>query len=130
MKRPVTADVYGIGNALVDFEHAVEESFFASEGIAKGHMTLVDEGRIAELGERLSDDEAKRASGGSAANTVFAVQGFGGQGPTPAASPRTRPAIISSPSSPKPASTWRQCELPPARPAAASRSSPPMRNAR
>lgn len=80
MKRPVTADVYGIGNALVDFEHAVEESFFASEGIAKGHMTLVDEGRIAELEERLSDDEAKRASGGSAANTVFAVQGFGGQG--------------------------------------------------
>ena len=80
MNRPPTADVYGVGNALVDFEYAIEESFLAREGIAKGHMTLVDEVRIAELEARLAGIEPGRASGGSAANTVFAVKGFGGQG--------------------------------------------------
>lgn len=76
----VNPDVYGIGNALVDFEYQVEDGFLAREGLAKGHMTLVDEARIAALEERLAETLPGRASGGSAANTVFAVQGFGGQG--------------------------------------------------
>ena len=73
-------DVYGIGNALVDFEYRVDDGFLAREGIAKGHMTLVDEARIAALEEALAENPPQRASGGSAANTVFAVQGFGGRG--------------------------------------------------
>lgn len=79
-RESVASDVYGIGNALVDFEHQVEEGFLAAEGIAKGHMTLVDEARITALETLLAESEPRRASGGSAANTVYAVQGFGGQG--------------------------------------------------
>ena len=77
-------DIYGIGNALIDLEYAVEESLLAAEGIAKGHMTLVDEARIVALEERLGEGSGnrhqRRLSGGSAANTVFAVQAFGGRG--------------------------------------------------
>lgn len=80
MSRQLNPDVYGIGNALVDFEYRVDDGFLAREGIAKGHMTLVDEARIGALEEALAETPPQRASGGSAANTVFAVQGFGAQG--------------------------------------------------
>ena len=73
-------DVYGLGNALVDMEYRVDEAFLARHGIAKGHMTLVDEERMVALIEDLSDAKPVRSSGGSAANTVVAVQGFGGRG--------------------------------------------------
>ena len=72
-------DIYGIGNALVDVEYAVDETFLRDEGIAKGHMTLVDQERIDAL-EKTLGEQSRRTSGGSAANTVFAVQGFGGRG--------------------------------------------------
>ena len=76
-------DIYGIGNALVDIEYAVDETTLAAEGIPKGHMTLVDEERIEMLEVRLRDQssgsEQRRLSGGSAANTVYAVQAFGGR---------------------------------------------------
>ena len=77
-------DVYGIGNALIDLEYAVEEAMLLAEGIPKGHMTLVDEARIEALEARLDEEsgtrQRRRLSGGSAANTVFAVQAFGGRG--------------------------------------------------
>ena len=73
-------DVYGLGNALVDMEYRVDDAFLARHGIPKGHMTLVDEDRILALTEHLSDLQPVRSSGGSAANTVAAVQGFGGRG--------------------------------------------------
>ena len=79
-------DIYGIGNALVDLEYAVDESTLAAERIPKGHMTLVDEERMQALEARLlaeSDEQGpreQRLSGGSAANTVYAVQAFGGRG--------------------------------------------------
>ena len=75
-------DIYGIGNALVDIEYMVDESSLVAESIAKGHMTLVDEERIETLQARLCDQsggEQRRLSGGSAANTVYAVQAFGGR---------------------------------------------------
>ena len=72
-------DIYGIGNALVDMEFAVDDTFLTDQGIPKGHMTLVDEDRINAIEEALSE-QSRRAPGGSAANTVFAVQGFGGRG--------------------------------------------------
>lgn len=72
-------DIYGIGNALVDVEYAVDETFLVDECLAKGHMTLVDQERIEALEAALAGQH-RRASGGSAANAVFAVQGFGGRG--------------------------------------------------
>lgn len=76
----MTYAIYGLGNALVDFEYAVDEGFLRDQSLEKGHMTLVDEERIAALARSLEDREHRRLSGGSAANTVFAVQGFGGRG--------------------------------------------------
>ena len=73
-------DIYGIGNALVDAEYRVDETFLRDQGIAKGHMTLVSETEIEALTLSLHGREHRRMSGGSAANTVYAVQGFGGRG--------------------------------------------------
>ena len=73
-------DVYGLGNALVDMEYRVDDAFLAKHGIAKGQMTLVDEARIDALVNDLFGLTPDQCSGGSAANTVVAVQGFGGRG--------------------------------------------------
>ncbi|MCW8909986.1 MAG: adenosine kinase [Gammaproteobacteria bacterium] len=70
--------VYGVGNALVDMEFEVEDAFFEERGIDKGVMTLVDEPRQHELIAHLDAFEGKKASGGSAANTIIAVNYFGG----------------------------------------------------
>lgn len=70
-------DVYGLGNALVDMEYAIDEGFLTTHGIPKGHMTLVDEATMERLAAGLDGVSAQRMSGGSAANTLIAVQGFG-----------------------------------------------------
>lgn len=77
---PPAYDICGIGNALVDLEYAVDDTFLHDADLIKGHMTLVDEDRMDALMASLSDHEPRHRSGGSAANTVFAVQGFGGLG--------------------------------------------------
>ncbi len=71
--------VYGVGNALVDMEFEVEDEFFRTYGIDKGVMTLVDEGRQHELMTHLDAFDGKKASGGSAANTIIANSYFGGK---------------------------------------------------
>jgi len=70
--------VYGVGNALVDMEFEVEDAFFKANTIDKGLMTLVDEDRQHELLGHLDAFEGKKASGGSAANTIIATCYFGG----------------------------------------------------
>lgn len=73
-------DIYGVGNALVDFEYTVTDDFLRSVGVAKGHMTLLDEARISALEQRLGAAGARPVSsmsGGSAANTIVAARGFG-----------------------------------------------------
>ncbi|MDR0779999.1 MAG: adenosine kinase [Pseudomonadales bacterium] len=72
--------VYGLGNALVDTEFAVTDDFFVQEKIQKGVMTLVDEAAQRVLLERLMQRYGikKRAGGGSAANTIYAISQFGG----------------------------------------------------
>lgn len=70
-------DIYGLGNALVDTEYQVDDGYLRSHGISKGHMTLVDEARLRALLHGLAERPSKRISGGSAANTIFAAQGFG-----------------------------------------------------
>ena len=73
-------DVYGIGNALVDKEFLVDEGFFAQTGIKKGFMTLIEEGEQQALLDQLQQQYGlrKRAGGGSAANTLYALSQFGG----------------------------------------------------
>ena len=72
--------VYGIGAALVDKEFEVEDSFFEHESIQKGIMTLVDGESQNTLLQRLTARFGlkKRAGGGSAANSIYAVSQFGG----------------------------------------------------
>jgi fructokinase len=74
-------DVYGVGNALVDQEFEVEDSFFAENNIEKGLMTLVEfdqqEALLAALRNRYG--LKKQAGGGSAGNTLYALSQFGGE---------------------------------------------------
>lgn len=72
-------DIYGIGNALVDTEIEVTDSDLETFGIEKGFMTLVDEARQFELMDLLKDHlvASRRASGGSACNTIIAASYFG-----------------------------------------------------
>lgn len=70
-------NVYGVGNALVDFEFEVDSTLFEEQGIDKGVMTLIDEERHDALLERLSASSSRKASGGSAANTIIAAAQLG-----------------------------------------------------
>lgn len=72
--------VYGIGNALVDQEFEVTDDFLEHEKIQKGMMTLVDEESQNHLLARLTErfGVKKRAGGGSAANSMYAISQFGG----------------------------------------------------
>src|SRR5690606_34624917 len=76
-----TLDVYGIGNALVDKEFEVDDSFFAEAGIEKGFMTLIDAAQQEQLLSLLLRKHPlkKRAGGGSAANSLYALSQFGGK---------------------------------------------------
>ncbi|MFK8138702.1 MAG: adenosine kinase [Bdellovibrionales bacterium] len=71
-------NVYGIGNALVDYEFKVSDEQLSELKIDKGLMTLVDEPRQHQLLESLHQGTPTRACGGSAANTVIAVSQLGG----------------------------------------------------
>ncbi|MDH5611977.1 MAG: adenosine kinase [Gammaproteobacteria bacterium] len=71
-------DVYGLGNALVDMEFEVEDSFLELMRVDKGLMTLVDEEEQHRLMGHLDAFEGNKASGGSAANTLIAVAAMGG----------------------------------------------------
>ena len=71
-------DVYGLGNALVDMEFEITDQFLLDNNIDKGVMTLVDENQQHEMIEQLDIFEGKKASGGSAANTLIATRSMGG----------------------------------------------------
>jgi sugar/nucleoside kinase (ribokinase family) len=73
-------NLYGIGNALVDMEFEVQDTFFKNHQIDKGLMTLVDEPRQNQLLHALGEIPLKQQCGGSAANTVIANAQFGGKG--------------------------------------------------
>lgn len=74
-----TYNVYGIGAALVDTEIEVTDQDLTNLNIEKGLMTLVDESRQHELVRGLAGNliHSKRASGGSACNSIFAASVFG-----------------------------------------------------
>lgn len=71
-------NVYGIGNALVDVQYQVDDDYLQRMEVEKGGMTLVDEDRQKALSDAVEGDPLQRTSGGSAANSMIMVSGFGG----------------------------------------------------
>lgn len=78
MQSPKKYNVYGVGNALVDIVTEVDNNFFVQNEVEKGVMTLVDEKRQLHLMKAIDMKKSKMACGGSAGNTVIAVNQFGG----------------------------------------------------
>jgi len=72
-------DVYGIGNAIVDIVTEVDHDFFEKNEIEKGVMTLVDEKRQHHLMKVIDMNRSRMSGGGSAGNTVVALNQFGGK---------------------------------------------------
>lgn len=72
-------DVYAVGNAIVDIVTEVNDDFFLRNNIEKGLMTLVDEKRQLELMAAIDMKTSKVTGGGSAGNTVAALNQFGGK---------------------------------------------------
>jgi sugar/nucleoside kinase (ribokinase family) len=70
-----TYDVLGLGNAIVDVIARTEEDFLVLHGMRKGAMSLIDEARAAKVYDSMGP--AIEVSGGSAANTMVGVAGFG-----------------------------------------------------
>ncbi len=72
-------NLYGIGAALVDTEIEVTDKDLESMEVDKGLMTLVDEARQHQLVAGLEGHmvHSRRASGGSACNTIIAASIFG-----------------------------------------------------
>ncbi len=71
-------NVYGIGNAIVDIVTEVDHDFFEINNIEKGVMTLVDEKRQLQLMKVIDMRKSRMSGGGSAGNTVVALNQFGG----------------------------------------------------
>ncbi|MBR0812261.1 MULTISPECIES: adenosine kinase [Bradyrhizobium] len=71
----VKYDVLGIGNALFDVLVRTDEAFLARHGMAKGSMSLIDEGRAAAIYKDMGP--ATEVSGGSAANTIVGIGSLG-----------------------------------------------------
>ncbi|MES2825886.1 MAG: adenosine kinase [Pseudomonadota bacterium] len=71
--------IYGIGAALVDTEITLNDADLTRMNVDKGVMTLVDEVRQYELIDHLANHlvASRKASGGSAANTIIAASYFG-----------------------------------------------------
>jgi sugar/nucleoside kinase (ribokinase family) len=72
-------NVYGIGNAIVDIVTEVEYDFFQKNEIEKGVMTLVDEKRQHQLMKAINMKRSSLSGGGSAGNTVTAINQLGGK---------------------------------------------------
>ena len=72
---PVTYDVLGIGNAIVDVIARAEDDFLVRHGMNKGGMALIDEARAEAI--YASMGPSRQISGGSAANTIAGVASFG-----------------------------------------------------
>ena len=70
--------ILGIGNALVDALVQVPDDAILNElNLPKGSMQLIDTDFYERLCQRLSSMEVKRATGGSACNTMLALAQMG-----------------------------------------------------
>jgi adenosine kinase len=68
-------DVLGLGNAIVDVIARTDDDFLLKHAMRKGSMSLIDERRAGQIYDAMGP--AMEISGGSAANTVVGVAGFG-----------------------------------------------------
>ena len=68
-------DVLGIGNAIFDVLVKTDEKFLSRHGMTKGGMALIDEARAAAIYKDMGP--ATEMSGGSGANTIVGIAGFG-----------------------------------------------------
>ena len=72
--------ILGMGNALVDILIRIEDDdFLKAQNLPKGSMQLVDNQTAANLAEATKNLHRSFASGGSAANTVFALSRLGAE---------------------------------------------------
>lgn len=74
----MTYDVFGVGNALVDVQARVDDTFLEALVLDKGIMRLVDDEQQAGVLGRLNGQSLHRCAGGSAANTIVGVAELGG----------------------------------------------------
>jgi len=72
-------NVYGLGNALVDMEFAVDVEMLHQLNINKGVMTLMSEEQQTEILSKFKSEDCKQSCGGSAANTMVAISQLGGK---------------------------------------------------
>src|ERR1044072_1157908 len=68
-------DVLGIGNAIFDVLVQTDERFLVDHGMTKGGMALIDEARAPAIYGDMGP--ATEMSGGSGANTIVGLAGFG-----------------------------------------------------
>src|SRR6266704_4180525 len=68
-------DVLGIGNAIFDVLVQTDEAFLSLHGMTKGGMALIDEARAVSIYRDMGP--ATEMSGGSAANPIVGIAGFG-----------------------------------------------------
>lgn len=73
----VSLDMLGVGNALLDVEYRVTDAFLEEYEIEKRRMTLVDESRMLQLIDAIDAEAVVSTCGGSVANTMYAMRGFG-----------------------------------------------------
>jgi sugar/nucleoside kinase (ribokinase family) len=79
--RPaMSVELYGIGNALVDQEYAIQDDFLGQTGLSKGTMQLADQAAQTALTTALNayTTSAGQVSGGSGANSIYAFSALGG----------------------------------------------------
>ena len=74
-------DLFAIGNAIIDQEFQVSDTFLTEQNLQKGTMQLTDGDTQAQLYSNLRDTQVYKgqASGGSAANTTVAFAALGGR---------------------------------------------------
>jgi sugar/nucleoside kinase (ribokinase family) len=71
----VRYDVLGLGNAIVDVITRADGDFLLKHAMRKGSMSLIDETRAGQIYDAMGP--TVEISGGSAANTIVGVAGFG-----------------------------------------------------
>ncbi|MHC4877914.1 MAG: adenosine kinase [Planctomycetota bacterium] len=72
-------NVYGVGNALVDFQARISDQTLITLDFPKGIMTLVDEDTQQRVLGSIDHSSVTRCAGGSAANTIIGIAQFGGK---------------------------------------------------
>ena len=71
-------DVFGIGNALMDFLIEIREDEFVELDLKKGQFHMIDEHKSKQILEQVKNKQIKLAPGGSCANTLHGIALLGG----------------------------------------------------